>query len=140
MRWLPRRGRWVPLLPPTSRNAVVGLVPVEPIIRGADYVLPGGDAAPQLNIVEQAAPMQVWGALCMVAGVVALAGFLGRWRPVCIAGLWLGACTYAALAVGQWAEVVGHPWLDGVRGPAIVTVFAAAQAGLALGYARQGDA
>lgn len=132
-----RRGTWVPLLPPHARNVVVGIVPIEPILRGIDYVLPGGETAPQLNLIEAAAPIPVWGALCLIAGVVALVGFWGRWRTVCATGMWIGAATYLTLAVGQWVEVSGHPWWDGIRGPAIVTIFGAAMAGIALGYARQ---
>ncbi|WP_367582273.1 hypothetical protein [Tsukamurella tyrosinosolvens] len=132
-----RRGTWVPLLPPHARNVVVGIVPIEPILRGVDYILPGAETAPQLTLVEAAAPMPVWGTLCLLAGVLALVGFWGRWRAVCIAGMWLGAATYVTLAAGQWWEVIGHPWLDGIRGPAILTIFGAGMAGIAIGYARQ---
>lgn len=134
----PHRGTWEPLLPPTSRNAVVGLVPLEPIIRGLDYLLPDGDPPSRtLDVVEQAMPIQWWGVLCLLAGVIALAGFHARRRRTCITGLWLGAAVYASLAAGQWWEVLGHPWFDGIRGPTIVTIFGLAQAGIAIGYARQ---
>lgn len=134
-----RRGSWVPLLPRAARYAVVSIVPIEPILRGLDYALPGAETAQQLSIIERAMPMPAWGALCILAGVLALAGFLGLWRRVAITGLWIGGSTYVALAVGQWFAVLGEPWLDGIRGPGIVTIFALAQLGMALGYAQQPD-
>ncbi|MGC5027479.1 hypothetical protein ACLQ3K_22245 [Tsukamurella sp. DT100] len=134
-----RRGSWVPLLPRAARYAVVSIVPIEPILRGFDYALPGAETAQQLSIIERAMPMPAWGAMCVLAGVLALVGFLGLWRRVAIAGLWVGGSTYVALAVGQWVAVLGEPWLDGIRGPGIVTIFALAQLGMALGYAQQPD-
>lgn len=135
-----RRGDWVPLLPRSARLAVVTIVPLEPIVRGLDYILPDATAgAQQLSIVEQAMPMLAWGILCLAAGLISVTGFVGRWRRVTVTGLWLGGSVYATLAAGQWAAVVGQPWLDGVRGPAIVTLLAVAQLGMALGYAQQPD-
>ena len=131
------RGTWVPLLPRSARMAVVTIVPLEPIVRGLDYVLPPQVVANQLSIVEQAMPLTLWGILCLTGGLLASTGFIGRWRRITITGLWIGGSTYAALAAGQWAVVSGEPWLDGVRGPAIVTLMAVAQLGMAVGYAQQ---
>lgn len=134
-----RRGEWVPLLPKTARLPVVMAVPLEPILRGLDYMLPGEETSTQLSVVERAMPMPVWGALCLLTGLVAFAGFLGRWRRVTVAGLWIGGSVYATLAAGQWWVVWEEPWLDGIRGPAIVTLLAVAQLGMAVGYAQQPD-
>ena len=135
-----RRGTWVPLLPLPARLAVVTLVTVEPIMRGIDYILPDAEPpATQLSVLERAMPITVWGILCLIAGLTALVGFSGRWRRITVAGLWLGGSVYVALAAGQWAAVAGHPWLDGLRGPAIVSLLALAQLGMAVGYAMQPD-
>lgn len=134
------RGTWVPLLPLPARLAVVTLVTVEPMLRGIDYMLPDAEPpATQLSVIEQAMPIGLWGVLCLIAGATALAGFLGRWRRVTVAGLWLGFATYACLALGQWAAIVDQPWFDGLRGPAIVTLLSLAQLGMAIGYALQPD-
>ena len=135
-----RRGTWVPLLPLPARISVVTLVTVEPIMRGIDYILPDAEPpATQLSVLEQAMPITVWGIACLMAGLAALVGFAGRWRRITVAGLWLGGAVYAAIAAGQWAAVVDHPWLDGMRGPAIVSLLALAQMGMAVGYALQPD-
>lgn len=135
-----RRGTWVPLLPITARIAVVILVAVEPIIRGLDYVLPDAEPpATQLSVIENAMPITAWGVLCIAVGITSLAGFIGRWRRIAVAGLWLGGSVYAALAFGQWAAIIDLPWFDGIRGPSIVTLLALAQFGMAIGYALQPD-
>ncbi|WP_412475373.1 hypothetical protein ACK8HH_17005 [Gordonia sp. LUNF6] len=116
------------------------VVPIEPILRGLDYVLPGAvPPAVQLSQVEQAMPLWLWGTLCLIAGLTALTGFLGRWRRLTVVGLWIGGSVYAALAVGQWIAVAHQPWLDGLRGPSIVTLLCLAQLGMAIGYAAQPD-
>lgn len=135
-----RRGDWVPLLPPAARLAVVMIVPLINLGWGVDYVLPSESTAHSLSVVERAMPMVVWGVLCLAAGIVSLVGFIGRWRRVAAVGLWIGGSTFFALAAGQWAAVAGVPWLDGVRGPILATVVAAAQLGMAAGYAQQPDA
>ncbi|WP_353107845.1 hypothetical protein [Gordonia sp. (in: high G+C Gram-positive bacteria)] len=134
-----RRGDWVPLLPQGARLGVVTAVPVEPILRGLDYVLPGSEDSQQLSFIERAMPLDAWGALCLATGLIALVGLVGRWRRVASTGLWLGGSVYGALALGQWIAVAGQPWLDGIRGPAIVTLLAVAQLGMGAGYALQPD-
>lgn len=134
-----RRGDWVPLLPQGARLGVVTAVPIEPILRGLDYVLPGVEDSQQLSFIERAMPLDAWGVLCLATGLLALAGFLGRWQRVAATGLWLGGSVYVALAVGQWIAVADQPWLDGIRGPAIVTLLAVAQLGMGAGYSLQPD-
>ncbi|MEJ9080783.1 hypothetical protein WKY82_20405 [Gordonia malaquae] len=134
-----RRGPWVPLLPPKARFAVITIVPVILLGWGFDYVMPG-ETAESLSFVERAMPLWAWGVLCITAGILALTGFLGRWRRIAVVGLWLGGVTFFVLAVGQWVAVWNNPWLDGIRGPILASVVALAQLGMALGYALQPDA
>ncbi|QRY62770.1 hypothetical protein JVX90_00385 [Gordonia sp. PDNC005] len=134
-----RRGDWVPLLPKLARIAVVSAVPAELIIRGADYVLPGEGSSHQLTVVESAMPLWVWGTLCLGFGLTQAAGLLGRWRRVTAAALWLGGVLYVALAAGQWWAVADVPFLDGFRGPGIVSIFCLAQLGMGAGYSLQPD-
>ncbi|KXP00919.1 hypothetical protein [Tsukamurella pseudospumae] len=132
-----RRGSWVPLLPPAARYIVIGLVPLEPIGRGYDYVTPGAENAASLSLVEELFPLSVWGVGCLVAGIVAFVGLNMRWPVPAILGLFLAGCVEATLAGGQWAAVAGVPWLDGIRGPIITSIFALAQFGMAAGYFQQ---
>lgn len=133
-RWL-RRGTWEPLLPRAARYAVVGIVPIEPVGRGYDYLTEGpAEDAASLSIVEHLLPIQAWGAVCLVAGLVGLVGLNMRWPVPAILGIFLGGCVEATLAVGQWAAVAGVPWFDGIRGPVITTIFAVAQLGMSAGY------
>ena len=113
-------------------------VPIESLMRAWDYLTPSTrPPALQLSVVERMMPLPVWGALCVIVGIVALWGLVMRWPRTAIAGLRLGAATYAVFAAGQWAAVAGNPWLDGLRGPGIVTIFALAYLGLSKGYADQ---
>lgn len=136
----PHRGDWQPLLPPRARIAVVMAVPTEAVLRAWDYLTPNLEPpAQQLTVVEQMMPLPAWGALCAIVAAVTLCGLFMRWPRTAIAGLRLGGATYAVLAIGQWVAVIENPWLDGVRGPAIVTIFALAYLGLARGYSAQLD-
>ncbi len=135
-----RRGTWQPLLPPRARMAVVMAVPVEALIRAWDYLTPvvdGDWSSPALTVVERMMPLPVWGALCAIIGITVLWGLAMRWPRTAIAGLRLGAATYALLAVGQWWAVFGNPWLDGIRGAATVTILAFAYLGMSQGYSQQ---
>lgn len=134
-----RRGSWEPLLPVGSRRRTVRIVPIIAIGWGLDYILPGDENARSLSIVEQAMPMAAWGTLCLIGGVLGLAGFLGRWRRVAIAGLWIGGLTFAVIGLGQWIAVSGVPWLDGLRGPLITSIVGIAQLNMVAGYAQQPD-
>ncbi|MBY4571261.1 hypothetical protein ACN95_14670 [Gordonia sihwensis] len=128
----------MPLMPERSRMLVILAVPIEAILRAWDYLTP--DIQPptlSLSVVEQMMPLEVWGAICAVVGVVTVWGFAMRWPRTAIAGLRLGGATYGLLALGQWLAVVDNPWFDGVRSPAITTIFPVAYWGLARGYTQQ---
>lgn len=135
MNWL-RRGQWVPLLPPASRGVAVGVIPLVLILTGVDYLLPG-ITEDGLSVVEKAAPIELWGILCLISGLLMLTGFRWRWpRPVII-GAHLGAATFITLAVGQFVAITAHPWWDGLRSPVITAAVGIACWGMALGYATQ---
>ncbi|MGB3301769.1 MAG: hypothetical protein WBA98_03685 [Gordonia sp. (in: high G+C Gram-positive bacteria)] len=132
------RGQWMPLLPESVRMVVIMALPVEAIMRAYDYLTPDIDeTAVSLSVVERMMPLGVWGVLCAIVGVVTLWGLAWRWPRTAITGLRLGAATYAVLAAGQWIAVVENPWLDGIRGPGMASIFAFAYFGMALGYVRQ---
>ena len=143
---LPDRGTWTPLIPLPARWAVVGVIPLVPLSYGADYLLHQhrhtrpGDAG-QLNdsytIVELAMPIQVWGVLCLTAGLLMGIGFHMRWpRPVII-GSWLSGGVLGSLSVGRFVGVADLPWWDGISGPVIVGAVAVACWGMAIGYTKQ---
>jgi hypothetical protein len=131
-----RRGTWTPLLPPASRAVAVGVVPLVLICTGADYLLPG-EIPPSLTVVEAAAPLEAWGALCLLAGLLMLGGFRMRWPRITIAGGWLGGAVLLTLAVGQLVAVAAHPWWDGMRTPVITAAVGVASWSMAIGYASQ---
>lgn len=134
----PHRGDWVPLLPERTRMLVVMAIPIEAILRAWDYLTPNlVPPTVSLSVVEQMMPLEVWGVLCGIVGVVTLWGLAWRWPRTAITGLRFGAATYAVLAAGQWLSVIDNAWLDGVRGPAITTIFAFAYWGMSKGYSEQ---
>lgn len=134
----PRRGDWVPLLPERTRMLVIMAVPAEALFRSYDYLTPDVDeTSSSLTVVERMMPIEAWGAVCGIVAVVALWGLILRWPRTAIAGFRLGGAMYTLLAAGQWIAVFHNPWLDGIRGAAIVTLFALAYWGLAKGYTDQ---
>ncbi len=138
MRWLPKRGDWTPLLPWRFRRIVVGVIPLVPISFGFDYILPGDDiVGTTYTAVEAAMPIQAWGVLCLVAGLVMLTGLGMRWVRWLIAGAWAAGSVLFTLAVGRMSAVVTHPWWDEIAGPSIMFVVAAVCFSLALGYYSQ---
>lgn len=133
-----RRGDWIPLLPERTRMLVVMAIPTEAILRAWDYLTP--DLEPptlSLSVVEKMMPLEVWGTICLITGLVSVCGFAMRWPRTAIVGLRLGGATYSLLAGGQLVTIAHNPWLDGLRGPAITTIFAVAYWGLAKGYGDQ---
>lgn len=132
------RGDWVPLLPVRVRTVVVGVLPVEPLVRGLDYLLPGGLPA-SYSVVERAMPAWCWGVLCLLAAALIAAGYIGKWPRPAIWGYWLGGCTYLTMAIGAFASAIRKPWWDGIRSPCLLLVFAVAFLGMSIGYAQQSE-
>lgn len=133
-KWPFHRGDWVPLIPERFRWPILLLWAAEPIARGMDYIT--GDApgtTQSLTFVEQAMPLQGWGTLCLVGGLLVLFGYVGRWVMVSVWGLHLVASTYAALAVGLVAKTIERGG-DGFRTPVMFAVFAITFWLAALGY------
>lgn len=75
-----------------------------------------------LSLVEQALPLQVWGAAFLVAVVVCAVGIVARCWPLAVAGHAGQAGLYAALAIGVVAagqlsgSWVGVAWLVAAAG------------------------
>ncbi|WGH20834.1 hypothetical protein QLT00_gp51 [Gordonia phage Commandaria] len=132
--WLPRTGDWTPLIPVQVRAVILALWALEPISRGIDYVTgdkPGITAS--LTKIEQAFPIQVWGLLCLLSGIMVLVGFAGRWRRLAILGLYFAGATYFALGCG-FAHAVFERGGDGFRTPVMFFVFALTYWAAAIGY------
>lgn len=104
-----------------------------PFVAGIDFLL--GERAAALSVVERAMPAQAWGALLVLAGTLAVGGYVGRWPKLCIAGLHITGALFFALAVGvAWAQIDEQ---GGFRGPWLYLIVAAASWLAALGYADQ---
>nr|AAY16513.1 hypothetical protein GTE5p031 [Gordonia phage GTE5] len=132
---LPEKGGWVPLIPLPVRMIILILWAIEPISRGLDYIT--GDApnvTQSLNAVEGALPLQAWGAFCLTAGVLILAGFAGRWKRIAISGLHIAGATYFCLAVGLTDTAIERGG-DGFRTPVMFFIFALTYWCAAFGYA-----
>lgn len=92
--------------------------------RGLDYLAgaAGQVAHGGLSLVEQALPLQVWGAAFLVAVVVCAVGIVARCWPLAVAGHAGQAGLYAALAIGVVAagqlsgSWVGVAWLVAAAG------------------------
>ena len=127
------RGDWVPLLPERYRWPTVLLLIVTPFVGGVDFILGENKAA--ASIVEKAMPAWAWGVLLITSGTLAIAGYVGRWPKICIAGLHGNGVLYCVLAIG-----VGLANIDstgGFRGPWLYVIVSAASWLSALGYADQ---
>jgi hypothetical protein len=70
-------------------------------LRGTDYLrLPAGQQETGLGVVEQAAPLQVWGWLFYGSVVLALLGIAARRPWLTIVGHGLLGCWYAGVGIG----------------------------------------
>ena len=129
----PRRGDWVPLLPPRYRWPTVGLLILTPFVAGVDFLLGEEDSA--MSIVERSMPAWAWGVLLVIFGGSAVTGYLARWPRLCIAGLYLGGAVFATLSVGVgWGSINSS---GGFRGPWLYLVVAATSWLSAFGYSDQ---
>lgn len=135
--WTWRRGRdeWMPLIPPRFRWPILILWVLEPITRGLDYIT--GDSpgtTTSLTFIEQAMPLQAWGALCLIGGVGITVGFIWRSPIIRLGGLHIAGATYATLTIGLAARTIERGG-DGFRTPTMFAIFALTYWCAALGYA-----
>lgn len=132
---LPRQGDWTPTIPFPLRAVILAVWAFEPISRGLDYITGDGpNVTRSLTKVEAAFPLPVWGIFCLIAGILIVFGFAGRWRQMSILGLHLAGATYFALGVGLAAAVIERGG-DGFRTPVMFFVFAITYWSAAVGYA-----
>lgn len=128
------RGHWRPLLPPRWRNVTTIVIPLSPIVVGADYLL-GEPGPPPPTAIEGAAPIWLWGLLLITAGLTAFAGYLGQWRHVAIVGLHLSGALMLTLGIGVAAETLDTT--GGFRLPWLYLAVGIASWAAAIGYAAQ---
>lgn len=137
MRFPIERGNWVPLIPPKFRWPILALWTLEPVARGLDYVT--GDqpsTSSSLSFVEQAMPLQMWGVLFLLGGVMCIGGFVMRWPRITVLGLHTAGTTYAAIGIGLAAAAIDRGG-DGFRTPVMFAVFALTFWLAAFGYLHQ---
>lgn len=102
-----KRRLWSPALPEGASRAIMIILSVQAIIRGTDYLLGDKDSTTQsLTIAEQAMPLQIWGIIFSLGGLMALVGVLRRnSRTIASASAWLTAA-YGALAWAMCLKVI----------------------------------
>ncbi len=98
---------WRPWLPADVSALILGLLAFQAVNRGVDYFLGDRDTTTQsLTVVEQAMPLQAWGTIFCIGGL--LVGF-GMWRKRADPIVW-GAvvlmATYTALAWGLMLRMI----------------------------------
>lgn len=98
---------------------IVWIFSIEAFSRGLDYVM--DDSKPVslgLSYVEKAAPLQFWGALGLMVGILTIGGLLSqRYEPI-ITGALLGFALYGTFTVGLAFTVADNGWPpDGFRTP-----------------------
>lgn len=129
MRWL-HRGRWHPLIPEWWRTATMLVVPITPIIVGADYLFGHGDAPARLF------SLSALGVILIASGVITVIGFVGRWRMLTIGGLHWLAAVMSTIGIG----IATAPGMGGgFRVPWLYMAIAIASWASAFGYSMQGD-
>lgn len=111
--------KWRPGLQSDFAMVFILLMSWESINRGADYLIgDSSDVTQSLTFVERAMPLQLWGVIFIVAGLlVAIGAIAHRFSPI-LAGSLLGFAAYTSMAVGLATKVYerGLP-PDGWRTP-----------------------
>jgi hypothetical protein len=88
------------------------------ILRGIDYLVPPAPATTVLSTIEKAAPVDLWGTLFVIGGMVGLVGLrITRWPLAALGHVILLAC-YAAFAMGSFVDMLSRSGLEGWRSPA----------------------
>lgn len=110
-------GSWVParLTGPDMLLVLYAMI-LTPSLRAYDYAYESSETASALSAVERFAPLWAWSIPFGIGALLLLLGVLSRRHLVVYIGHSVLACTYTVLMVGIFAGVVGHPWLDGLRG------------------------
>ena len=100
--WLAQRqGDWSPGMPSLISFIVFGLFTVQGAIRGVDYITGDRpDVTQSLTVVEQAMPLQWWGALFLMASLVVTVGMVFRRHNIIIAGCLYFVVLYSGITWG----------------------------------------
>ena len=107
--------RWTPSLPEGASRFIMTILAIQALVRGTDYLLGDREGVTQsLSVAEQAMPLQIWGIIFSLGGLMALVGVLRRnARAIASASAWLTAA-YGALAWAMCLKVIERatPWHD----------------------------
>ncbi|MBU5654352.1 hypothetical protein KPA07_05425 [Corynebacterium aurimucosum] len=100
--WLAQRqGDWSPGMPSLISFIIFGLFTVQGAIRGVDYITGDRpDVTQSLTVVEQAMPLQWWGALFLMAFLVVTVGMVFRRHNIIIAGCLYFVVLYSGITWG----------------------------------------
>lgn len=110
-------GSWVPArLTGADMMLVLYAMIATPSLRAYDYVYEDGNTSSALTAVESFAPLWAWSIPFGIGAMALLYGVLSRRHLMVYLGHSVLGCTYTVLGVGIFVGVLGHPWLDGLRG------------------------
>ena len=107
--------------------AIKTLLAVSAVLRAVDY-----GTGSSTGRIEQAGPASLWVVLCATTGTLIAAGMLARVHWSVFTGHFLGAFTYAALAVGAMQRAFEQTPPDGWRGGSALLIIAFLHGVLAL--------
>ena len=121
-------GTWAPAaLISWDVIAIKTLLAVSAVLRAVDY-----GTGSSTGRIEQAGPAMLWVVLCATTGTLIAAGMLARVHWFVFTGHFIGAFTYAALAVGVLQESFVRSPPDGWRGGSALLILALLHGVLAL--------
>lgn len=100
--WLAQRqGDWSPGMPSLISFIIFALFTVQGANRGVDYITGDRpDVTQSLTVVEEAMPIQWWGALFLMASMVVTVGMLFRRHNIIIAGCLYFVVLYSGITWG----------------------------------------
>jgi hypothetical protein len=84
-------------------------------LRGLDYLTGVVGPVASLGVVEQAAPLWLWGLILLTSSVTAVIGTFTGLRSLLIVGHLAAGLTMMALGIGQLLVVVGPDGISGYR-------------------------
>lgn len=119
-------GSWAPGLQADLSLVAMWVFGLEAFVRGIDYITGDrADVTQALSVVEEALPLQAWGAIILAGTTLFLGGVIFKKHNPIIGGALILMATYTALSVGLFIRMVerGWPW-DGFRTPLLFVAVA----------------
>lgn len=131
--WL-RRGDWSPLIPYPFRGVIMLAWVLLPIPYGFDYLQEDPARQNRLTAVEKAMALSTWGWIMIVAGLLASASLLMRWRMRSVVSLHVLGALWLTLGIGLLMDSFSQWGGDGYRGAVMFFAVSTTYWAAAIGY------